>query len=92
MARLSYNLAMTIELPPELEAAVKEEANAHGVSPSDYVREVLERELAASRKPCESATSFETGAGMFSRYGQAPSAEEIEANRAEMFHNFGEVL
>lgn len=28
--------------------------------------------------------------GMFAKYGQAPSAEEIDANRAEMFRNFGE--
>jgi hypothetical protein len=27
---------------------------------------------------------------MFAKYGQAPSAEEIEANRADMFRNFGE--
>jgi hypothetical protein len=27
---------------------------------------------------------------MFAKYGQAPSAEEIDANRAEMFRNFGE--
>jgi hypothetical protein len=27
---------------------------------------------------------------MFAKYGQAPSAEEIDANRADMFRNFGE--
>jgi hypothetical protein len=26
---------------------------------------------------------------MFAKYGQAPSAEEIDANRADMFRNFG---
>ena len=33
---------------------------------------------------------FKTGRGMFAKYGQAPSAEEIDANRADMFQNFGE--
>ena len=27
---------------------------------------------------------------MFAKYGHAPSTEEIDANRAEMFHRFGE--
>jgi hypothetical protein len=27
---------------------------------------------------------------LFAKYGQAPSAEEIDANRADMFRNFGE--
>jgi hypothetical protein len=27
---------------------------------------------------------------MFAKYGEAPSAEEIDANRADMFQNFGE--
>jgi hypothetical protein len=27
---------------------------------------------------------------MFARYGQAPSAGKIDANRAAMFRNFGE--
>jgi hypothetical protein len=33
---------------------------------------------------------FKTGRGMFAKYGQAPSAEEIDANQADMFQNFGE--
>jgi len=27
---------------------------------------------------------------MFAKYGPAPSAEEIDANRADMFRHFGE--
>jgi hypothetical protein len=33
-----------------------------------------------------------TGRGVFAKYGQAPSGEEIDANRADMFGNFGEDL
>ena len=39
---------MTIELPEKLEAALKVQANAHGVSPEGYVCEVLERDLASA--------------------------------------------
>ena len=81
---------MMIELPEELEAALKVQANAHGVSPAGYVRDVLERDLAPSLEPQSSGAPFKTGRGMFAKYGQAPSAEEIDANRADMFQNFGE--
>lgn len=81
---------MMIELPEELAAALKVQANAHGVSPDGYVREVLERDHASSPETQPCAAPFKTGRGMFSKYGQAPSAEEIDANRAGMFSNFGE--
>jgi plasmid stability protein len=83
---------MMIELPEELGAALKVRANAHGVSADGYVRKVLERDLAASREAQSSGTPFKTGRGMFAKYGQAPSAEEIDANRADMFRNFGEAF
>jgi plasmid stability protein len=81
---------MTIELPEKLGAALKVQANAHGVSPDGYVREILERDLASSPETQSSGVPFKTGRGMFAKYGQAPSAEEIDANRADMFQNFGE--
>jgi hypothetical protein len=85
---------MTIELPAKLEAALKAQANAHGVTPAGYVCEVLERDLASAlgshSSEGEPRVPFKTGHGMFAKYGQAPSAEEIDANRADMFRNFGE--
>ena len=81
---------MMIELPEKLEAALKVQANAHGVSADGYVREVLERDLASSLEARSSDVPFKTGRGMFAKYGQAPSAEEIDANRADIFRNFGE--
>jgi plasmid stability protein len=78
---------MIIELPEKLEAALKVQANAHGVSPAGYVCDVLERDLAPVLEGQSSGASFKTGRGMFSKYGEAPSAEEINANRADMFRN-----
>ncbi len=83
---------MMIELPQKLEAALKVQANAHGVSPEGYVREVLERDLAFSLEGQSSGAPFKTGCGMFAKYGRAASAEEIDADRADMFQNFGEKL
>jgi hypothetical protein len=70
---------MTIEVPESLEAMLKAQANARGVSPVCYVREILERDLTASAET-QSGAPFKTGRGMFAKYGQAPSAEEIDAN------------
>jgi plasmid stability protein len=81
---------MMIEVPENLEAALKVQANAHGVSAAGYVREVLERDLAASPEEQSPGVPFKTGCGMFAKYGDAPSAEEIDANRVDMFRSFGE--
>ncbi len=81
---------MIIDLPEELEAALKVQAKARGVSPAGYVCDVLQRDLAPSLRTPLSAIPFKTGRGMFAKYGKAPSAEEIDANRADLFGNFGE--
>lgn len=83
---------MVIDLPEKLEIALKLQASAHGVSAAGYVREVLERDLASSLGPQTAAAPLKTGRGMLAKYGQAPSAEEIDANRAEMFRYFGQNL
>lgn len=85
-------MTLTIQLPDKLEAVLNAEANARGVSANDYVLELLERDLAASLEGQPPGPPFKTGRGMFARYGSAPSVEEIDANRAEMFRGFGEVF
>jgi hypothetical protein len=80
---------MLIEVPQELEAALKSQANAHGVSPAGYVRVMLERDLAQSVQAQSQVAPFKTGRGILAKYGPAPSNEEIDANRADMFRNFG---
>jgi len=81
---------MLIELPESLEAALKHHASALGVSPAGYVRVVLERNLASSLASQSTGAPFKTGRGVLAKYGAAPSGEEINANRAEMFRDFGE--
>ena len=77
---------MILELPEALETAVKRQANARGVSPAGYVRELLERELEPQRPPVPLKSCY----GILAKYGPAPSAEEIDENRADMFRGFGE--
>lgn len=83
-------MTLTIQLPDDLEAALKVQANALGVSPAGYVRDILERELASSLQTQPPGLPFKTGRGLLAKYGPAPSTEEIDANRAEMFRHFAE--
>jgi plasmid stability protein len=80
---------MTIELPEQLESVLKVHANARGISPDLYVREILERDLASTQQP-EPVKPLKSGRGLWAKYGISLSAEDIDENRAEMFKNFGE--
>ncbi len=81
---------MTIEIPEQLESALKVHANARGVSPAAYLFEVLERDFEMTPETKASEAPFKTGLGMWSKYGVSISEEEIDENRAEMFRHFGE--
>jgi len=85
-----WTRAMTITLPlqPSEEAKLTALAQAKGVSTNALVREMLDKLLAdvpevnSLREPTRSLR------GLLAKYGPAPSAEEIDQNRAEMFANF----
>ncbi len=83
-------MTLNIEIPDELGAALRAQAQAEGVSPDRYVSRVLENSLAAAIEQSNSERPFETGYGMWAKYGPAPSAEEIDENRREMFRNFAQ--
>jgi hypothetical protein len=82
-------MMLNIELPGELEAALKAHARAKGVSEAGFVRQVLEQALTVPAGE-EPGQPFETGYGMLAKYGPAPSAEEIDENRRDMFRNFAQ--
>lgn len=80
---------LTIQIPEKLEAVLNAQAKARGISADGYVQDLLERDLAGSLDDHpQQGPPFKTGRGILARYGPAPSAEEIDANRAEMFQNF----
>ena len=83
-------MRLTIDLPEELEAALKAQAEAQGVSAEKYLLQTLRARLRTSTEmeKTKAVQPFETGRGIFAKYGRAPSAEEIDANRAEMFRGF----
>lgn len=74
-----------IEIPDAQAAALKARAAAQGLTLKAWLGKLAEESLAAApRKP------LKTGRGMLAKYGPAPSAEEIDENRRDMFRSFAE--
>jgi hypothetical protein len=81
---------LTIEIPDNIGAALKAQALAQGLSAASYVSRIIEKTLAPVIEQESCDQPFETGYGMWAKYGAAPSAEEIDENRREMFSNFAQ--
>jgi len=75
-----------IEIPDDQAAALAARAAAQGLTLNAWLKKLAEEEAAAAlpNKPLKSAY------GLLAEYGPAPSAEEIDENRREMFRGFGE--
>jgi hypothetical protein len=82
-------MTITLPLQPQEEARLIAVAQAKGLSTDALVREALDKILAEAPEVTpggkEPTSSLR---GLFAKYGPAPSAEEIDQNRAEMFANF----
>jgi hypothetical protein len=76
---------MTIELPEELEVALKEKATVHGLSPDVYVLGLLQRDLGTSNET--PARPFKDSYGILAKYGPAPTNEEMDENRVDMLRS-----
>lgn len=81
---------MTITLPlgPQEEAVLLAVARAKGISANDLVREALNRLLAEATSDSIDKEPTISARGIWAKYGPAPSEEEIDKNRAEMFASF----
>ncbi len=76
---------MQIEIPDHQAVALKAIAAASGLTLQAWLGKLAEETTAPPvRKP------LKTGRGMLAKYGPAPSAEEIDENRHEMFRNFAQ--
>jgi hypothetical protein len=82
-------MTLRIDIPDELAAALKISAEARGISPDQFVNEALEKALSTGRR-LSGGEPFQTGYGMWAKYGPAPTAEEIDENRREMFQSFAQ--
>lgn len=81
---------LNIEIPDEFAATLKARAQAHGVSPDRFASSILQDSLTAEVERQPTGQPFETGYGMWAKYGPAPSSEEIDENRRRMFRKFAQ--
>jgi hypothetical protein len=81
---------MTIILPlrPQEEAKLIAIAQSRGLSMDALVREALEKILVDAPGVHPKKEQTRSSRGILAKYGPAPSAEEIDQNRAEMFAHF----
>ena len=74
-----------IEIPDDQAAALKARAAAQGLTLKAWLGK-----LAKEESPVAPQKPFKTGRGMLAKYGSAPSAEEIDENRRDMFRGFAQ--
>lgn len=74
----------TIELPDHQAAALTAIAAGQGLTLNAWLGKLADEAAAPARKP------LKTGRGILAKYGPAPSAEDIDENRRDMFRGFGE--
>jgi plasmid stability protein len=79
---------LTIELPDDLEAALKARAMAQGVTLAGFARHLLEEAVRPADAP--KFKPKKSGYGLLAKYGPGPSVEEIDENRREMFRGFAQ--
>ena len=74
-----------IEIPDDQASALKARAAEQGLTLKAWLEKLaIEKSTAAPQKP------LKTGRGMLAKYGPAPSAEEIDENRRDMFRGFAQ--
>jgi hypothetical protein len=81
-------MTITLPLEPQKEAKLIAIAHEKGVTADELVRAAIDKiigdvpDVAAPKEPSLSLR------GLLAKYGPAPSAEEIDQHRTEMFANF----
>jgi hypothetical protein len=74
---------MNIEIPDHQAAALAQLAERQGLTLGEWLAKLVQESTETAGKG-----PLKTGRGMFAPYGPAPSAEEIDENRREMFRHF----
>jgi hypothetical protein len=81
-------MAITFALEPQAEAKLLALAREKGVTADELVRSAVNGILSEAQEAVPPKDPTVSLRGLLSKYGNAPSANEIDENRAEMFANF----
>ena len=81
-------MKITLPLEPQKEAKLIAVAESKGMTAAQLVSHAIERIIADAPEATTHKEPTISLRGLLAKYGAAPSAEEIDQNRADMFRNF----
>ena len=81
-------MTITLPLEPQKQAKLNALAQEKGMTADELVREAIDKIIAEAPETNVGKEPTVSLRGLLAKYGRAPSAEEIDQNRAEMFANF----
>jgi hypothetical protein len=81
-------MTITLPLEPQKEAKLIALAQEEGVTADELVRQAIDKMIAEAPEASTRKEPTLSLRGLLAKYGPAPSAEEIDQSRAEMFANF----
>jgi hypothetical protein len=81
-------MTLTLPLEPQKEAKLIAVAESKGMTANELVSQAIEIIIAEAPDAPPHQDPTVSLRGLFAKYGTAPSAEEFDQNRADMFRNF----
>lgn len=81
-------MTITLPLQPQEEAKLAAAARAKGLSTEALIRAVVDGIIAGGPDASLKKEPTLSARGLLAKYGPAPSADEIDRNRAEMLADF----
>jgi len=82
-------MKVSLPLSAEEQATLEAQARARGVTVDSLVRTAVLEIIAGNGQKVQGTKPTKACLGALAHLRRAPSAEEIDENRAEMFANFG---
>ena len=81
-------MTLTLPLEPQKEAKLIAVAESKGMTANELVSQAIDKIIAEVPEAPPHKDPTVSLRGLLAKYGAAPSAEEIDQNRADMFRNF----
>jgi hypothetical protein len=81
-------MIITLPLGPEKHAKLAAVARSKGMTADDLVSEVIDKLIAEAPGAASPKEPTHSLRGLLAKYGPAPSAEEIDQSRTDMFAKF----
>ena len=81
-------MTITLPLEPQKEAKLIAVAESKGMTANELLSQAIDKIIADAPEVTTHKEPMISLRGLLAKYGSAPSAEEIDQNRADMFRNF----